>query len=251
MTEFFSLSSWIVKLIDSGVFLLGFGTLCFIYRRFFIKRNLGIILYLAALLEVASIFLDLPGVGILALVIMITAIVALFIANEQAVKKQLTNTSFTKRKNTLLTATERDNLYKMISDTVNMLSTNRIGAIMTFERNMNLDEYIKNGVRINAPVCPELLTTIFYEGTTLHDGAVIIRNNMIEAASVYYTPTTKALNGKFGARHRASIGISEVTDAITVVVSEETGRISFAIAGELQAVGRDTFYSAFKELMEK
>ena len=134
---------------------------------------------------------------------------------------------------------------------VSMLGLTACGEDDNLYSGLNLDEYIKNGVRINAPVCPELLTTIFYEGTTLHDGAVIIRNNMIEAASVYYTPTTKALNGKFGARHRASIGISEVTDAITVVVSEETGRISFAIAGELQAVGRDTFYQAFKELMEK
>ncbi len=251
MSEFFNLKPWIAHSIDSGVFLLGFFALCFIYKRFFIKRRVGLVLYLAAALEVASIFLDLKGLGALALIIIIATLVALLVANDQVVKKQLTSTSFSKKKITTLTATERDSLYKMISDTVNMLSTNRIGAIMTFERNMNLDEYIKNGVRLNAPVCPELLTTIFYEGTTLHDGAVIIRNNIIEAASVYYTPTTKALNGKFGARHRASIGISEVTDSITVVVSEETGRISFAIAGELQAVGRDTFYSAFKELMEK
>lgn len=251
MSEYFKLSSLVVEIIDSGIFVAGFLTLCLLYKRFFIKRRVGIILYLAAAAEVASIFLGLPGLSVLALIIIISTFVALMIANDQVVKKQLTNTSLSKKKSTTLTATERDNLYKMISDTVNMLSTNRIGAIMTFERNMNLDEYIKNGVRINAPVCPELLTTIFYEGTTLHDGACIIRDNVIEAASVYYTPTTKALNGKFGARHRASLGISEVTDSITVVVSEETGRISFAVAGELQAVGRDTFYQAFKELMEK
>ena len=80
---------------------------------------------------------------------------------------------------------------------------------------------------------------------------MIIRGNTIEAASVFYTPTTRALNGKFGARHRASLGISEVSDAITVVVSEETGRVSFAMHGELQAVGRDVFYQTFKDLMEK
>ena len=83
--------------------------------------------------------------------------------------------------------------------------------------------------------------TIFYPGTRLHDGAVVIRRDMILAASVYYTPTTKPLTGKFGSRHRASIGISEVSDSVTVVVSEETGRISLAVAGELIHVPADNF----------
>ena len=100
-------------------------------------------------------------------------------------------------------------------------------------------------------MCQELLTTIFYDGTTLHDGAVIIRGNTIIAASVYYIPTVKAMNGKYGARHRASLGISEVCDAVTVVVSEETGRISLAIDGELQAVTRENFLQSFKREMEK
>ena len=132
-----------------------------------------------------------------------------------------------------------------------MLSTSRTGAIMTFEKNNSLDDYINKGVKINAPISKELLTTIFYEGTTLHDGAVIIRGNMIVAASVYYIPTVKPMNGKYGARHRASLGISEVCDAVTVVVSEETGRISLAIDGELQAVTRENFLVAFKREMEK
>ena len=122
---------------------------------------------------------------------------------------------------------------------------------MTFEKNNSLDEYINKGVKVNAPVSMELLTTIFYEGTTLHDGAVIIRDNMIVAASVYYIPTVKPMNGKYGARHRASLGISEVCDALTVVVSEETGRISLAIDGELQAVTRENFLQVFKREMEK
>jgi energy-coupling factor transporter ATP-binding protein EcfA2 len=120
-----------------------------------------------------------------------------------------------------------------------------------YKKGLNGEDYIKNGVRISTPVSTAILTTIFYPGTTLHDGACIIRGNTIEAASVFYTPATKALRGKFGARHRASLGISEVSDAITVVVSEETGRVSFAMHGELQAVGRDVFYQTFKDLMEK
>ena len=132
-----------------------------------------------------------------------------------------------------------------------MLSSAKIGAIMTFEKKNSLDDYIKQGVKVDAPVSSELLTTIFYPGTTLHDGAVVIRGSNIEAASVYYTPTVKALGGKYGARHRASLGISEVCDAVTVVVSEETGRISLAIDGELIAVTRETFMQVFKEELEK
>ena len=114
-----------------------------------------------------------------------------------------------------------------------------------------MDEYINKGVKVNAPVSMELLTTIFYEGTTLHDGAVIIRDNMIVSASTYYIPTVRPMNGKYGARHRASLGISEVCDAVTVVVSEETGRISLAVDGELQAVTRENFLQAFKTQLEK
>ncbi len=72
---------------------------------------------------------------------------------------------------------------------------------------------------------------------------------MIVAASVYYTPTTRPLTGKFGSRHRAAIGISETTDAVTVVVSEETGRISIAYEGELRTVNPDEFFSVFNDYM--
>ena len=123
--------------------------------------------------------------------------------------------------------------------------------VLPVDINNSLDDYINKGVKVNAPVTMELLTTIFYEGTTLHDGAVVIRGNTIVAASVYYIPTVKPMNGKYGARHRASLGISEVCDAVTVVVSEETGRISLAVDGELQAVSRENFLQVFKTELEK
>ena len=93
------------------------------------------------------------------------------------------------------------------------------------------------------------MLTIFYPGTRLHDGAVVIKRDFILAASVYYTPTTKPLTGKYGSRHRAAIGISEITDSVTVVVSEETGRISLAVAGELIPVNNETFLITFEEYM--
>ena len=144
-----------------------------------------------------------------------------------------------------------EDLYKTINDTTLYLSKHKIGAIMTFERKDNLTDISKNGTILFAPVNYELLITIFYPGTRLHDGAVVIRGNTILAASVYYTPTTKPLLGKYGSRHRAAIGISDICDAVTVVVSEETGRISIAYNGELESYSSDNFYKAFVNIMSE
>lgn len=129
---------------------------------------------------------------------------------------------------------------QLVSAVLN-LSKTKMGALITIERSNELTELLKNGTMINAPVTAALLTTIFYKGTTLHDGAVVIREDTILAASVYFTPSTKPLAGKVGSRHRAALGISEVSDAVTIVVSEETGRISFAYKGTLQPVNPDDF----------
>lgn len=144
---------------------------------------------------------------------------------------------------------DREAMYKRVSDAITALSKQKIGALMTFEKNIILNDVIKTGTIVNAPVTAELLMTIFYPGTRLHDGAVVIRGDTILAASVYFTPTTKPLTGKYGSRHRAAIGISEISDAVTVVVSEETGRISIAYHGELQPVTADTFLRVFQEYM--
>ena len=140
-------------------------------------------------------------------------------------------------------------LYKNVETAVLNLSNSRIGAIITFEKNTSLKDIMKNGVPVHAPVSSELLLTIFYPGTRLHDGAVVVHGNEIVAASVFFTPTTKPFAGKYGSRHRAAIGISEISDAITVVVSEETGRISFAVNGELEAVNQTNFLRVFENYM--
>ena len=145
----------------------------------------------------------------------------------------------------------REQLYKIIESTVLALSKSKTGAIMTFEKNTSLQDIMKNGVPVHAPVSQELLLTIFYEGTRLHDGAVVIHGNEIVAASVFFTPTTKPFAVKYGSRHRAAIGISEICDAVTVVVSEETGRISFAVNGELETVDQSIFLRVFENYMSE
>jgi len=144
---------------------------------------------------------------------------------------------------------DREEMYQKVEAAVLTLSRQKVGALITFERKDDLTEVMKNGTFLNAPVSSELLQTIFYPGTRLHDGAVIIRNDKIAAASVYFTPTNRPLTGKFGSRHRAAYGISEATDSVTIVVSEETGRISIGFQGELTAVTPDNFLRVFEDDM--
>jgi diadenylate cyclase len=118
------------------------------------------------------------------------------------------------------------------------LSARQHGALIILQRGDNLQEYARTGVRLNADVTPELLLQIFYPNTPLHDGAVIIADNHIVAgASVMPLSASGILNRtperQMGLRHRAALGISEATDAIAVVVSEETGSISIAHGGRM------------------
>ena len=115
------------------------------------------------------------------------------------------------------------------------LAETKTGALIVFERDNTLDEAIKTGTLIHADVKTELLKNIFYPNTPLHDGAVIIRGGRIEAASCMLPLTTQThLSRELGMRHRAGIGMSEASDAVVVVVSEESGSISVAVEGILK-----------------
>ena len=184
----------------------------------------------------------------ISLVSSITLLVIALVINQGVVRDQMANSlGNVKSRASTEKVFDRHALLVKVDTAVQNLSKNKIGAIITFEKNTKLDDFIKSGTVLNAPVTPEILMTIFYPGTRLHDGAVVIRRDLILAASVYYTPTTKPLTGKFGSRHRASIGISEVSDSVTVVVSEETGRISLAVAGELIHVPADRFLRTLED----
>jgi len=114
------------------------------------------------------------------------------------------------------------------------LSKNRIGALVAIERDVGLGEYVEHGCRIDAALTSELLESLFYPGSALHDGAVIVQHDRVAAAGCLLPLTDDtSLSKSMGTRHRAAIGISEETDAIALVVSEETGRISIAVKGKL------------------
>jgi diadenylate cyclase len=107
------------------------------------------------------------------------------------------------------------------------------GALMVFEREVGLQELIDTGVPVDAAISPELLVTIFYKSTPLHDGAVIIREGRIAAAASVLPLARDLRDRNLGTRHRAAVGVTETTDAIAVVVSEETSVISLAVNGRL------------------
>lgn len=114
------------------------------------------------------------------------------------------------------------------------LAKDRIGALIAFEGDVALDSYVASGVAINADVKAELLDTLFWPGSALHDGAVIIREDRIAAGACLFPLTdSQDVSRHLGTRHRAAIGLSEESDAVCVVVSEETGNISVAKGGKL------------------
>ena len=125
-----------------------------------------------------------------------------------------------------------------ITKAVVQLAELRQGALIVIRRRENLDRFYKNGVMLNAEITPQLLLQIFYPNTSLHDGAVIINDNHIVAASCVMPLSSSGVlnstaNRSLGLRHRAALGISEITDALAIVVSEETGTISIAHRGKL------------------
>lgn len=128
-------------------------------------------------------------------------------------------------------------VYKDLSTTVQHLSKLKHGALIVVERGDPIENIIQKGTTIGAMVIPKLLESIFYPGNPLHDGAVLIRGNVVVSAANVLPLTNKVFEGmKLGTRHRAALGISDQSDALALVVSEETGQISFALNGNLYPI---------------
>ena len=139
------------------------------------------------------------------------------------------------RKTVVLDEEEVEHMLSALATAAMAMSRNKIGALIVFERETGLDDYIETGIQIDALVSHELFMNIFIPNTPLHDGAVIIRGNRIKAAGCLLPLTEdRNLSKELGTRHRAAIGLSEQSDALVLIVSEETGTISLARSGVLQ-----------------
>ena len=147
---------------------------------------------------------------------------------------------------------------KFSEDTINALvkatfdmGKVKTGALMIIEGEQRLDDIEATGIMIDAKISSELIMNIFEHNTPLHDGAVIIRGNRITAATCYLPLTDIKISKELGTRHRAAVGISEITDSFTIVVSEQTGNVSIAQNGQLsRGVTREFLYDRLKELQK-
>ncbi len=128
---------------------------------------------------------------------------------------------------------ETEQMASVVAETAGKLSGSKVGALIVIERETKLGDYLSQGVIVNAELSSELLCNIFFDKAPLHDGAVIIRDNKLHAAGCYLPLSLADVNKELGTRHRAALGLSEQSDALVIVVSEETGTISAAMDGEL------------------
>ena len=134
----------------------------------------------------------------------------------------------------VLSVDEREHLVYELINAIDYLRKERIGALIVLERDISLGNYIDKAKKLYADLSSDLLIAIFYEGNPLHDGGVIIQGDRITCCgAVFPTSNSSKLNRRLGTRHRAALGLAEETDAICIVVSEETGRVSIALKGEL------------------
>ena len=147
----------------------------------------------------------------------------------------------------------RNEFYDEIVLAVTTLATNKTGALIVIERDIGLKTYIESGIALDAGLSYDLLVSIFNPSVPLHDGAVIIQNRRIAAGACFLPLTVKPrLSKELGTRHRAAIGVTEETDAVAIVVSEETGAVSFAHDGEMERyVDPDTLRQRLRDAFER
>lgn len=188
------------------------------------------------ILKVVSDWLGFTTVGVLLEYIIQwgpMAIIVIFQPEIRNILEQLGRSQLLGR-HKVLTVDERERMVYEIVNAVEYLRKERIGGLIVLERDISLGNYIDKAKKLYADLTSDLLIAIFYEGNPLHDGGVIIQGDRITCAgAVFPTSNSQKINKRLGTRHRAALGLAEETDAICIVVSEETGRISVALKGEL------------------
>lgn len=164
----------------------------------------------------------------------LVAILVVFQPELRRILENLGRTKFLTRSGNMGIIQRLDEGLKEVTDAAEYLSCQKIGALIVFEKDTGLGEVIQTGEDLDAIISKGLIVNVFYPNTPLHDGAMVIRNAKITAAGCFLPLTeNKSLSKELGTRHRAAIGISEKSDAIVAVVSEETGAISVALSGKL------------------
>lgn len=220
--------------------------ICIVWFMFYyilknVKNNVKLILIVKGiiiifLIKIVSDLFNLYTVGILLEYMFEWGPIAIIILFQPEIRAFLESIGRTKLlgRHKILTIEEREKVVYEIMDAVEYLKKNKIGALIVIERDISLQEYINPATKVYADLTSPLLGTIFFPNSPLHDGGVIVQGDRITCAgAVFKTSMDPNLNKKLGTRHRAALGIAEESDAIALIVSEETGRISIAVEHEL------------------
>lgn len=258
------------KVLDVGIL-----WFIFYYILKYIKNNVKLTLIfkgvlIIILLKLLSDWLDLNTVGMLLEYVIESVPIAIIVLFQPEIRNVLESIGRTQLlgRHKVLTVDEREKVVYEIMQAVEYMKRNRIGALMVIERDYSLNQYIENANKIYADISSELLISIFFPNNPLHDGAVIVQGDRITCAgSILPTSMNSQLSKRLGTRHRAALGIAEVGDAVAICVSEETGRISIAMDGELNynltledarmmlisslQPKKDTFFDADLDLQEE
>lgn len=206
-----------------------------------IKNNVKLTLIfkgvlIIAIMKLASDWFNFVTIGLLLEYIIMWGPLALIIVFQPEIRnvlEQLGRSQLLGR-HKVLTVDERERLVYEIVQAVEYLRKSRIGALIVIERDVSLSDYIERAKKIYGDISSELLISIFFPNNPMHDGGVIIQGDRISCAgAVFPTSNNTKTNRRLGTRHRAALGIAEETDCISLVVSEETGRLSVAVKGEL------------------
>ena len=207
-------------------------------RTWFLLKGLGLLLLFVFLVNVFKLNV-LTFIAEKTLSILVMALLVIFAPELRAALEQLGQSNFIS--GLFGTARLRSNAFHTKEITGELVKAafamgrSRTGALIVIEREIRLDEYVKTGIPVDAVASSALLINIFEKNTPLHDGAVIMRGGRVVAATCYLPlSSNQEISKSYGTRHRAAIGISEATDSLTIVVSEETGDVSLAIGGALK-----------------
>ena len=206
-----------------------------------LKNNVKMVLIfkgiiIIVIIKILSDWLNLTTVGLLLEYVIMWGPLALIIIFQPEIRSILEHLGRKQilTKHHVLTMDEREKMIYEIMNAIEYLRKSRIGSLIVIEREVSLNDYIVRSKGIYADISSELLISIFFPRNPLHDGGVIIQGNRITSAgAVFPISLNTKINKRLGTRHRAALGISEESDSIAIVVSEETGKISIAIGGVL------------------
>lgn len=233
---FDSIASTFTKLIDV---LLVWCALYFILKN--LRKNVKMVLLFKGILiiiviKIISDWLNLVTIGYLLDYVLTWGPLALIIIFQPEIRNVLEHLGRSQLlgRHKVLTVDEREKMVYEIANAMEYMKKARIGALMVIERDNSLSEYIEKSKKVYADISTDLLISIFWPNNPLHDGGVIIQGDKITSAgAVFPTSDNLKISKRLGTRHRAALGISETGDCIALIVSEETGRLSIAMNGEL------------------